>query len=726
MTPHRFLTVSLVTATLFLPGTVLAKRIDLDDLAKIVRVADPQIAPDGKSIVIVVSRVNVDKDRYDSELVLVDVATGAQRVLTHDRPKVGHPRWSPGGERIAFLAKAAVPAKNPAADAAGADGSVADAPAEDAAGPEETLQIFVLPMTGGEAERITSAPSGVQAFSWSPDGKSLAFTTADEPPNKEAIAKHDDAFEVGDDSMFTSAAVTPTHLWVVPSGGGEARRLTSGAWGLPESAPPGPPASSPSWSPDGKRIAFTRQATPHYGNSDQSTVQILDVAGGTMRPLTGRKELESFPVFSPDGTQIAFWYPRDGDLNNVNEIDVASVPAGGVAGASAGTGAAGGPAGAPGRSGAAEIVPGEPAPVTRAIDRCLYRQIWMPDGKSLLVGGNDQTRVSLWQQPLKGPARRLDLGPVSPSWLFWVEAAVGRNGAIAFPGNETKRPSELYYMATSASPPKRLTDFNHDVAALELGRSERITWQGPDKFAEDGVLIYPPDFAVGKKYPLVLHIHGGPQAASKEVFQDLDQLMAARGYVVFQPNYRGSDNLGNAYQRAIFNDAGDGPGRDVMAGLAEVKKRGFVDESRIAVTGWSYGGYMTAWLIGHYQGWKTAIAGAAVTDLIDAYTLSDFNVTSRWSFGGSPFVGDFAKAYREQSPITYAANMKTPTLILSDTLDARVPIAQSYKLYHALKDNGVEVTFVGYPAPGHFPDDPVRKRDLYRRWLEWLDQRLKG
>src|SRR5436309_15320768 len=144
MTRHRVTSLLFATMALLLPGTVLAKRIDLDDLAKIVRVADPQIAPDGKSIVIVVSRVNVDKDRYDSELVLVDVATGAQRVLTHDRPKVGHPRWSPGGERIAFLAKAAVPAKNPAADAAGADGSVADAPAEDAAGPEETLQIFVL------------------------------------------------------------------------------------------------------------------------------------------------------------------------------------------------------------------------------------------------------------------------------------------------------------------------------------------------------------------------------------------------------------------------------------------------------------------------------------------------------------------------------------------------------------------------------------------------------
>ncbi len=135
---------------------------------------------------------------------------------------------------------------------------------------------------------------------------------------------------------------------------------------------------------------------------------------------------------------------------------------------------------------------------------------------------------------------------------------------------------------------------------------------------------------------------------------------------------------------------------------------------------------MTAWMIGHFQGWKAAIAGAAVTDLIDSYSLSDFNVIQRFSFGGSPFVGDFVNAYREQSPISYASAMKTPTLVLSDTLDARVPIAQSYKLYHALKDNGVDVAFVAYPTPGHFPDDPVRRRDLYRRWLEWLDKHLKG
>jgi dipeptidyl aminopeptidase/acylaminoacyl peptidase len=162
-----------------------------------------------------------------------------------------------------------------------------------------------------------------------------------------------------------------------------------------------------------------------------------------------------------------------------------------------------------------------------------------------------------------------------------------------------------------------------------------------------------------------------------------------------------------------------------MAGIEAVKKLGFVDESRIAVSGWSYGGYMTTWLMGHYQIWKVAVAGAAVTNMFDQYNLADFNVTERYIFNGSPYVGDNMKGYREQSPITYASQMKTPTLILSDTGDFRVTITQSYELYHALKDNGVQVRFFAYPVGGHFPADPVRQMDVYRRWSEWLVEHLK-
>jgi dipeptidyl aminopeptidase/acylaminoacyl peptidase len=351
--------------------------------------------------------------------------------------------------------------------------------------------------------------------------------------------------------------------------------------------------------------------------------------------------------------------------------------------------------------------------------------VWLPDGKSLLVGGHDGTHVALWAQPLDGPARKLDLGRVCPTWFYQMDAHIGRNGGIAFTATEPDHPIELYYLESPSSPPRRLTDFNAEVAGRALGKVETITWQTHDKFTADGILTFPPDFDAKKKHPLVLVIHGGPMSASVERFNPLPQLLASHGFVVFEPNYRGSDHLGNAYQKAIIKDWGAGPGKDVMVGVEAVKQRGFVDEARIAVTGWSYGGYMTSWLIGHYHTWKTAIAGAAVTDWNDQYDLSDGNVQVRYNFGGTPWKGDFEKLYREQSPIAYARDIRTPTLILATTGDARVPITQSYRLYHALKANDVPVKFVAYPVSGHFPGDPVRLKDLYRRWGAWLDEQLR-
>jgi len=649
------------------------KRFSLEYVNRILRLSSPQISPDGKSIALIVDRAEPDTNRWASELVLVEVATGAHRSLTPERKTVRHPRWSPSGDRLAFLA-------------------------ENGSGKDAASQIYVLSMNGGEAQRLTKSPSSVLHFSWRPDGQEIAFAAADEPPNKKEMEKGDDAFEVGNDDLFTSAAPMPVHIWLVPAEGGEARRLTSGSWTLPVALPPSPPASPLSWSPDGRRIAFVRQETPHTGDADRSTVQLIEVSTAVTQPLTGEQLFESFPSFSPDGTKIVYWCYRDRDPNNVNELFIAPATGG------------------PGTN------------LTRPLDRCFLQGIWMPDGKSLLTGAHDGTRVGLWLVPLEGPASRLELGAVNPSWLYWVDVSVGRDGSIAFVGSEPDRPTELYYLSRPGESLRRLTDFNREITDLQLGRVETVEWSGPDGFHEDGVLVYPPGAQGGTRFPLVLVIHGGPQSASTTSFTPLAQLLAARGYLVFSPNYRGSDNRGNAYQRAIFNDAGDGPDRDVMAGLAAVKSKGIVDENRIAVTGWSYGGYMTSWLIGHHSFWKAAVAGAAVTDLIDEYCFSDGNVQWRYSIAHSaaPWTPEGDKLYRAQSPITYATNATTPTLVLCTTGDARVPPTQSYRLYHSLKDRGVPASMVAYPVPGHFPGDPIRSQDVYRRWAEWLDKYLKS
>ena len=204
------------------------------------------------------------------------------------------------------------------------------------------------------------------------------------------------------------------------------------------------------------------------------------------------------------------------------------------------------------------------------------------------------------------------------------------------------------------------------------------------------------------------------------------QWLASHGWVVFQPNYRGSDNLGNDYQAAIWNDAGAGPGRDVMSGVDLLIQRGIADPSRMAVSGWSYGGYMTTWLLGNYPDrWRAGIAGASVTDHIDQYVLSDIHSSVATYYGGSPFTDPKRlQAYREQAPITYATSIKAPTLVLCDTGDQRVPISESFILYHVLRDNGVKTKFIAYPVAGHHPSDPVHRRDRERRWAAWLQEHL--
>jgi dipeptidyl aminopeptidase/acylaminoacyl peptidase len=634
-----------------------------DDAFRLASVSDPQISPDGKSIVCVISRPNAKENRFEDELVLVDVATGAQRTLTYDRRHVGSPRWSPNGDRLAFI------------------GFVKDAP-----------QVFVLPMNGGEAMQVTSAKDGVQQYAWRPDGNAFAFITSDAKPEKKDRAKFEDAFEPGNIDYLAQELPMSSHVWTIDADGGNAKQITKGAWSVPTAEPPGPVPSPLSWSPDGKLLAITKQETPVYGDSDRTSIQILDVATGNSRALTKQTKFATTPEFSPDGSKVAYWYPRDDDPNN--EVEIYVTPSAG----------------------------GDGIDATRAIDRSLFRALWMPDGKSLLVGGHDAASVALWLQPLNGAPQRLDLGEISPSWSYWVDMNVGRDGAIAFTGSEPQHPKELYYMSSATAKPRRLTSINDAIASeLDLGKVERVTWTN-DGFNEDGVVIYPPDFKPDRKYPLVLSIHGGPQAASTRTFSLLPQVLAAQGWIVFSPNYRGSDNLGNAYQHAITNDAGAGPMRDVMAGVAMLEKRGFIDHDRMAVSGWSYGGYMTSWMIGHTNVFKAAVSGAAVNNLVHEYALSDNNITAGYGFGGSPYVAKTSKLYVDQSPITYAAAIKTPTLILTDTGDTRVPATQSFEMYHALKDNGVEVKFVAYPVGGHFPGDPVRSVDLYQRWIDWIKQ----
>jgi dipeptidyl aminopeptidase/acylaminoacyl peptidase len=634
-----------------------------------VGVSSPRVSPDGHTVAFVASHANYADDRNESELWVVELPAGTPRQLTFERHQVGEPRWSPDGHALAFLAP----------DSAGRS------------------QVWVMPMRGGDARRVTRSKTDVGHYAWRPDGKVIAYAAADEEPRREGEARHLATMDVGDQDLFLHAPMRPQHIWLQTlDDTAAARRLTSGDWSLELVLPPGSPPSHLAWSPDGRQIAFARVPAPQSGRFDSVTVQVVDVATGAIRPLTGVERFENNPVWSPDGRSILYVYPREGrgDLGWMTEIHIAPATGG------------------PGRS------------VTRALDRQVFEAEWMPDGRSILVAANDRTSVGLWIQPLQGAAKRIDTGDLVINGAFGYEVTATPRGGIVFVATAAGRPAELYAMDSPTARPRRLTDFNAWASDVAWGREERITWRN-DGFDEDGVLVYPPDFSASGSYPLVLLIHGGPQSSSKTSFSALAQLMAAEGWLVFQPNYRGSDNLGNAYMAAIMKDAGPGPGRDVMTAVQMLRSRPYVAPVKPSVTGWSYGGYMTSWLIGNYpDAWQSAMAGAPVTNLIDEYDLSDGNVAWRYAMGGSPWTGDREQLYREQSPITYVSRVRTPTLVMSLMEDFRVPTSQALAYYRALKDNGVETQFITFPGRGHNPRDPLHGLERTRLWVEWVKKHM--
>jgi dipeptidyl aminopeptidase/acylaminoacyl peptidase len=671
------------------PSAQSARRFGFDDFSRVKRVADPQFSPDSRTIVVIVSTPNLDENRHMAALHKVEIASGRMTQLVSGDKYIGvsFPRWAPSGSHVAFLAT--VPTNG-----------------------TPRAQIFSVPAAGGDPKQLTSAPSGVQQFAWSPDSRNIGFATADEPEKKPGYQRWNDSFEVlPGDHLYTTATLPPTHVWMVPAAGGTSQRLTSGSWTLPVARPPGAPSSYITWTPDSSAIVFSRGA-----------LLAVNVSDGSIRALgTGGNH----PVYSASGDKLVF---SSGAVAAAPALTGPALTAAEIAtsgrGADAGGGNRGGGnrgAGAGGNRGGGAGGRGD-GTLTQAIDRGIARALWMPDGQSIIVGGNDSERVSLWQVPLDGsPAKKLDTDGTSPNSSFFVDMAIAKDGGMAFAGTSPTRPAELYYKASPTAPTRRLTSVNDEIAGLPLGRSEVVTYTN-DKFEQNGILTFPPDFDPSKKYPMVLLIHGGPRAASMMTFSPSAQLMAAKGWLVFQPNYRGSDNLGREFQGAINNDAGAGPGRDVMAGVESIKKRGYVDDRKLGVSGWSYGGYMTTWMLGNYPDvWRVGVAGAAVTDQVDQRNLGDGASPA----AGQPFINPQAmESARAQSPITYAAKIKAPTLILSNTEDYRVPMTQSFKLFHILLANGVTTKFFAYPIYGHNAQDPVRQRDVQERWIGWLETYL--
>jgi dipeptidyl aminopeptidase/acylaminoacyl peptidase len=643
--------------------------LTFEDLRRVVTVSQPHISPNGAQVVYVRSKVDWKADRNRTELVLVNVDGTGARTLTHGRAGVTNPQWSPDGTRLAFLAS-----------------------------PEtgKPAQLFVMPMNGGDSLQLTTNKAGVQDYAWRPDGNALAYVSDDDPSNQKSLDKHLDAVVITDNDYLTREAPQSAHLWLVDASGGAANRLTSGTWSVVK-------GSAPVWAPDGSKIYYQRQPDAISAHFVSQTTYVYDIAAKTSTDMGFG--VDSGPSVSPDGKFIAVAAPRHGTIYLQTDLVVH------------------------------RITDGRALFDSRSIDRNIHWFEWAPNG-DLFVATADGVRNVLWRLHSSDSTsslislRDLDFGP---------DATVAKNGSLAFVGLTTDRPAEIYTwpdmtlraVSSMYLAPNRITNENAWIGDFPIARSEAFEWQTDLGTKADGVLTYPVHYVAGRKYPLVLDIHGGPISTSTWDMAGLEglslvQILAAHDYFVFRPNYRGSDNMGDAFLQAIVGDMASGPGRDNLAAIAALRATGMIDESRIGVSGWSGGGLQTSWLIGHANFWRAAVMGAAVTDQYQQAVLSDINEPFNQAFFNVlPFTPAGRAAYAAESPITFVDNVKTPTLILSDTRDQRVPVSQAYTFYHALRDRGVTVRFTAIPRYGHFATDPVGREITLRAWAGWFDRWMK-
>jgi dipeptidyl aminopeptidase/acylaminoacyl peptidase len=654
-----------------LPAPGDGRALVTSDLHRIVDLEQPAIAPSGDRIAVVVVRADVAGNSYVRELHLIEPGTARDSMLARGGD-VTLPRWSPDGSQLAYLQ-------------------------------ERGERMSLISYNAGRPHMLARAAGDITDFAWRPDGGAIAFSAYD-------AASKRDYFEAGDND-YTQTSLTPAvHLWLVKARGGAARRLTAGTWTIAPTDSGGIFTSAFSWAHDGRHIALVRLPNTFSGDNEYSTLRIFNLDTGTFSKPTPHGSVELAPQYSPDGRRLLYWYAQDGNFLAQNTVRV--------------------------------VEGGVDRPATDDFDRDIGGTIWMPGSRTILACGNDGTHSRAYLVPIGGRPRVLDLGGLemtcdayqSSTFDAGIAASVSRTGAVAFLATDARHLRELYYARTLSSPIRRLTHFNDFIDRLTLGRIAPVTWDGPDGFREYGVLTYPPEMIAGRRYPIVVDVHGGPGLSEIESLGGasyggdwpIAQLIAARGYLVFAPNYRGSDDAGNAFLLAIVGDTVVGPSSDIMAGLAAVKALPQADAARVAVCGWSYGGLLTSWLIGHDTRWRAAVSGAAVNVEAQSYDLSVSNVQDRYYQAGStPYVNEGMKHYEEVSPIAYAANVVTPTLIWGTTRDPVVPITMSYAFYHALKDNHRRVKFVVFDAATHGPDAPRNTEELTDMWLDWLDRYVR-
>lgn len=548
-------------------------------------------------------------------------------------------------------------------------------------------QVYRIRLAGGEAEQVTEFKGDVSDFALSRDGAQLAFTGHEPGPDAEKAKKEKRDWEILDENPKNEA------LYVTPAeadaeGKRAQRKLTDGKQHVTEFG----------WSPDGKNIAFVQQPTPKADDWMKSELAEADLAGGAVKPLGPARTFRgSNPAFSPDGRWLAFARSTQEPPKWAFESKITLLNR---------------------QSGQSRVLPATFDEQPRIIG-------WTADSSRILFSEARGTRTVIYEMPLDGPPR----ARFEPKRGVLNGISLNTSGStLGFQHETPDEAGEAYIMALDAAAPVRVSAANANLPKLPLGRTEVMRWKSKDGREVEGLVTYPVGYEKGKKYPLILNIHGGPTGVFNEGFIGKSGIyplasFAARGYVTLRPNPRGSSGYGRDFRFANYNDWGGMDYEDDMAGVDALIAQGVADHERMAVMGWSYGGFMTNWIVTRTQRFKAAVSGAGLSNLWSFTGTADVPGFIPDYFGGEPHKA--FENYQRHSPLTFANQVSTPVLFLHGEKDDRVPPSQAIEYYNALKRRGVITRLVTYPRTPHGPQEPKFVLDIMQRHLDWVDKYVR-
>ncbi len=538
-------------------------------------------------------------------------------------------------------------------------------------------QVWFMYADGGEPWQVTKHKSGVRAFQISPDGKTLLLT-ATVPPSEDEEKRG----KQKDDAVVVDRDFKMAQLWTWNIATNEEKQISKVDFTVGDAR----------WSPDGARVTFTANPTPRLDDISLQTAWVLDVSSGKQRKLVETSDPTQTARWSPDGKSIA--YLSSSGLV-VYQVNLFVVDANG----------------------------GSPRKVSGKFDLNAGEPVWSKDGKTIFFSSDDHEANRIFAvdvaagtvRPLTDAATVVNLAEISANG----QSAVGTVG-------DATHPDDVFRSDLNFGSLDRITDQNAWLSDYALGASEVVRWKSSkDGMEIDGIVTKPVNFDGTHKVPFLLNPHGGPTGASLLSFSPTEQIMAANGYMVLQPNFRGSTGRGEKFESANQNDWGNGDFKDDMSGVQAMVDKGWADPDRLGAFGWSYGGYMTMWIDTQTDRFKAISPGAGLPDLYSMYSQTDihryltvfFNAKAPW---------DNYQEYWDHSPMKFVGNVKTPTMILHGQADTRVPIPQAEEFYRALYERNVPVEYVTYPRENHGFVEPRHIQDRWQRYLVFFGKYLNN